>query len=156
MNKTTIALVTAVLVGATAIAAPVIARPDGGFGDCGYKMHRGGGHEHHFDRLAERLELTDEQRSTVQAIVDEAKPKMREIKDQMRENRRSLRELTSQPDATDEQIRALADAQGTQLTELIVLRTKMRADIAATLTPEQLERFQDMRSGHRHKHRHES
>lgn len=111
--------------------------------------HRGeGGIEH----MAERLNLTAEQRGAIREIVDRQRPQMRELRDKMRANREQLQAL-GQGGALDEtELRRLADAQGQLMAEMIVLRAKTRSEISAVLSEEQRRQREEMRQ-QRHQRR---
>ncbi len=111
--------------------------------------HRGeGGIEH----MAERLNLTAEQRGAIREIVDRKRPQMRELRDKMRANRERLQAL-GQGGALDEtELRRLADAQGQLMAEMIVLRAKTRSEISAVLSEEQRRQLEQMRE-RRHERR---
>jgi Spy/CpxP family protein refolding chaperone len=104
--------------------------------------HRGMDSESHVDRMAERLDLTKEQRDKVRAIVDKTRPQTRELHDKLSENRKQLQMLTQQGTAKEGEIRKLADNQGKLIADMIVQRSKVRGEINAVLTPEQREKMQ--------------
>ena len=145
-NKLIIA--SALLIGA--ISAGGIAFGEGrhhGGGDLGF----GHGPER-IERMAERLDLSDEQRDSIRAIVDKARPAFREYGDSLRDNREKLRELAQADDADQAAIRALADAQGGAMADMIVLRTDMMREVRAVLTPEQRKELENRRSHHGRRH----
>jgi len=113
--------------------------------------HRGMDSESHVDRMAERLELTKEQRDKVRAIVDKTRPQTRELRDKLSENRKQLQTLTQQGTAKEREIRKLADNQGKLIADMIVQRSKEKGEINAVLTPEQREKMQQ-RFEHRSRH----
>ena len=100
------------------------------------------------ERMAERLDLSDEQRDAIRAIVDKARPSFREYGDNLRDNREKLRELAQTENADQTAIRTLADAQGDTMADMIVLRTDVMREVRAVLTPEQREELKNRRSHH--------
>lgn len=104
--------------------------------------HHGMDAESHVDRMAERLDLTKEQRDKVRAIVDKTRPQTRELRDKLSENRKQLQTLTRQGTAKESDIRKLADNQGKLIADMIVQRSKVQGEISAVLTPEQREKMQ--------------
>jgi Spy/CpxP family protein refolding chaperone len=96
----------------------------------------------HVDRMAERLDLTKEQRDKVRAIVDKTRPQTRELRDKLSENRKQLQTLTRQGTAKEGEIRKLADSQGRLIADLIVQHSKVQGEINAVLTPEQRDKMQ--------------
>lgn len=104
--------------------------------------HKGGhqGHKnasHRIDRMADKLDLTDEQKSEIQLIMDgnrEAKESMRE---QMTENRQSLRALDTASADYDANVKAIAATLASLEEEKLISRSNARRDIEAVLTTEQ-------------------
>lgn len=97
-------------------------------------------------RLAEELELSEEQLSEIQAIVEEARPKIEAYAQQLREGREVYRAANQDPTVFNEgAYRAHAAAQHNIQTELGVVAGKAKADALKVLTPEQLEQLEEMR-----------
>ncbi len=140
MNSTAkTVLIAATLIGGMAATAAQAMPPHAGR-TCGHGQHRFGS-EARINHLAERLELSAEQRDRVRAIVDKARPAMRAVRDKMRDNRQALRALIQQDKAGDADIRKLADARGKLVAEMTVLRARVKSDIHAVLTPEQRDKL---------------
>ncbi len=71
---------------------------------------------------------------------------MRTLHDRMADNRQQLRALTAQGGDVDQaKLRTLADAQGKDMADMIMLRTQMQSEIAKVLTPAQREQMQQQR-----------
>ena len=70
----------------------------------------------------------------MRAIVDKSRPQKRALRDTLGENRKQLRALMQQGTPSDGEVREIADAQGRTIADMIVLRTKIQADINAVLT----------------------
>jgi Spy/CpxP family protein refolding chaperone len=120
--------------------------------------HWGKGMEGGMEHMMEGLDLTPDQRSQVRAIVDQARPSMRELRDKMRDNRKQLRQLTQAATVDEKAVRSLADAQGKLKADMIMQRSKMQVALNKVLTPAQRKQWQDMRPGggwgHDHGHHH--
>ena len=101
------------------------------------------------DRMADRLELTTEQRSSVKAALEKSKPQMTAIKEKMRTNRKALREL-GRDGSDDSRVQALARERGDLVASLVIERSKIRSDIQQILTDTQQEQMKQMRWKHRH------
>jgi Spy/CpxP family protein refolding chaperone len=100
-------------------------------------------------RMLDRLDLTDEQRAKVEAILDEARPNLQALHRQLHEGREAFT-AAHPPETFDEAaIRAHAAEQNKIRTDLAVVAAKTRARALAVLTPEQLSQFKEMRT-HRH------
>jgi protein CpxP len=117
-----------------------------GMGRGPHGMGMGGpgfGSEMRIEHMTEELGLSAEQRDKLRAVVDKNRPQMRALHDQMTDNRKQLQALMQQGGAKDADLRKVADAQGKLIADMIVQRHKLRGEIAAVLTPEQREVFQN-------------
>jgi Spy/CpxP family protein refolding chaperone len=96
--------------------------------------------------LAEELELSDEQLTQIEAIVDAARPTIDEYLEQLQSARDAYRAANTDPTVFDEgAFRShAAEHQALQL-ELMVLVQKTKANVLQVLTSEQLERYESMR-----------
>jgi Spy/CpxP family protein refolding chaperone len=125
-------------------------RDKGGFGDYG---HRGWGrHGHSAEARVERMTraygLDAKQVEQVRAITKKYEGDFDALRTKMRDNGTRLREAMDKGDAGQADVRKLADAQGKLKADMIVVRSKMRAEIDKVLTKEQLEKrkqWQDQR-----------
>lgn len=141
---TTLAIGT-LLAGSLAAAVPVLAH--GHDRHCGDGPRAGHMQRHHdpqarLEHMIERVGLSTEQRGAVRAIFARHEPEMKALRAKARESRRQLAELGPGDEA---KIQPLAEAQGKTQTELAVLRTQIRIEIDAVLTPEQRERLKQRR-----------
>jgi Spy/CpxP family protein refolding chaperone len=154
----TLLIVIAVAVPLTSMAQ---AGPGGGYGHG--PSGRGGGPEHglgFFDRalprLAEELELSDEQTTQIEAIVDAARPAIDEYLERLESAREAYRATHDDPTDFDEYaFRTHAESQHEIQIELMVLVQKTKAQVLQVLTPEQIDQLEAMRGGfgkriHRH------
>jgi Spy/CpxP family protein refolding chaperone len=152
-----ISLIGGLLISSIALAAP---QPDtdskDGVRGCHHGKHAGmmgqgiKGEGRFLDRMADRLELTTEQRSSVKAALEKSKPQMTAIKEKMRTNRKALRELGGDGNSDDNKVQALARERGDLVASLVIERSKIRSDIQQILTDKQREQMKQMRSKHRH------
>jgi Spy/CpxP family protein refolding chaperone len=156
MSKSIKAVLIATALTGSVAAGVALANPRGDVEGCGRGQHAMGSGRHHGDhesrmeRMADVLGLTKEQRDAVRAIVDKSRPQKRALRDTLRENRRQLRALMQAGTPSESEVRKIADAQGRVMADMIVLRTKTRAEINAVLTQEQREKIQNMRKWRRH------
>ncbi len=102
-------------------------------------------------RMADKLELTDEQRADIKAITEEAKPEAEEVRQAVREAMKALHEATA--DGTEAEIIAAGKAVGDTMTEQALLRAarmKQRAArmerIEEILTDEQFAQFEELKA----------
>jgi Spy/CpxP family protein refolding chaperone len=148
MKKSIKTLLIVTAISGSVAAGFAYAMPPGGGEQCmqgGHRMgfgHRGMDSDFHIDRMAERLDLTTEQRDKVRAIVDKSRPQQRALRDKLSESRKQLRTLIQQGTAKESEVRKLADNQGKLIADKIVLRSKLQGEIYAVLTPVQREKMQ--------------
>lgn len=116
--------------------------PRGGFGPGGLGL---GGPEMMIERMAEhmadRLDLDDTQRATVRNILEAARPEFQALREQARANREALRAL----DAGDPAVNDIAISNGELATQGTLLAHRVRNEVRAVLTDEQLERLERAR-----------
>jgi Spy/CpxP family protein refolding chaperone len=144
-------IISAALAGSLAAAVPAFARGMGPHGDCGHDgpgmsgMH--GDPEARIEHMTRELNLSTSQRDSVRAIADKHRAEMRALHDRMADNHKQLQALTAQGDVDEAKLRAVADAQGKDMADMIMLRTRMQAEIAKVLTPAQREQMQKQHRG---------
>jgi len=107
-----------------------------------------GGKQQRYERIADKLDMNDEQRQQLKQIHRQARPQMLELKDAMQDNREALRKLDPKSAQFDAQVAELAKQQGELLTQKIIQRHHLRAKVFAILTPEQREMAKKMKRNH--------
>jgi len=130
MKKALIAiLVTAVLgIGAVFIFAQKGKMNRGGFGEFG---GRG------FERIAQKLNLTDEQKAQVKTITEDSKTRIKPLMETLRENHKQAENLGVDGTFNEEQVNQIANTQAETMKQLFIEKEKTKARIFAILTPEQ-------------------
>lgn len=113
-----------------------------------------GGQLFHMMKLADELDLSKEQRTEVDRILDEARPKAREYVYALGDGREQLRALSEETEFDEPRVRALAEAHAQAMVELIVMGARVSAEINTVLTPEQRETLAQMGASHRGRRRH--
>ena len=110
--------------------------------------HRGNGMMH----VMKSLDLSKEQRASIQTIMQAQRDKMQSNRTQMQEIRKSLHEqvMSSQFDAN--KVRALADAKAKIMADMTVQRVESMNRIRHVLTPEQAAKLDSMRKEHGFRH----
>jgi Spy/CpxP family protein refolding chaperone len=99
------------------------------------------------ERMADRLNLSSDQIAALRAIEDKYRPGLRSAVDRLRDSRRAL----AQVDPTDAgKLRAIADARGKAIADMIVMRAQMRAEVHGVLTEEQRQQMREMLHHSRH------
>lgn len=105
---------------------------------------------HGFDRMADRLKLSPEQRKSMLAIKDKYQPQMRDL----RQSLSGQRDALSKIEADDAKLPEAAAAQGKTIADLIVLRKQMRGEMDKVLTEEQRQTMSKMMQHRGRHHRH--
>ena len=153
MKKSTIAYVlSALMAGSLVAVTPAFAergKGHGGFGGGGHHIMHGRTSDAYIERLAARLDLSQDQLTTLRAIVDATRSEERALRDRIRESRNELRALVDAGSVNEADVRPLAEIQGQAMADLIVLRTKVKSDIQNVLTAEQREQLERMRGKRR-------
>ncbi len=103
-----------------------------------------------WDKMADRLQLTAEQRASIGAIMEKSKPQTAAIREKIRANRKELRELARNAQIDDSQVQKLARERGSLVAELVIERTRMRHAINQILTDAQQEQMKQIRETNRH------
>lgn len=130
-------------------------------------FHRGGGRflqgafgpggpgfmlEHGLDYLDAELDLTDAQRSEIQAIFEDALGPVVERGQSMHAAHDQLRTLLQAEEYDAEQVGAIAEAQGANVTEMITIGTAALHQALRVLTPEQRARLAELHAERAERH----
>jgi Spy/CpxP family protein refolding chaperone len=149
LTKSVLAM--ALLTSSIGLVAAAAAMPFGDGPGCergGYQAGAAGefrGMGPNLDRLADRLNMTDEQRAEVEAIQREARQQMVVLKDRMKANRSQIRDLVGSEDYDENAVRRVAGEQGDLRAEVIMLRARMRQDMKRVLNDDQLAQLDSLR-----------
>jgi Spy/CpxP family protein refolding chaperone len=108
----------------------------------GFMDHGMIGDDMHLVMMAEKLNLSSEQRDKIGKIMDTAHSQMRDLLFKMVDMHKEVRSLTrGAAKADDAKLRQLADQQGKLTADMMYLCWKSRADMRAVLTPDQLKKL---------------
>ena len=161
MKKFTKSILVATLLASSAgLVTMASAKPFSDGPGCGRSSHHEGkgqhdrGKGHHLERMARRLNMTDEQRAEFATVMEGSREQMTGLRDEMRTNRAKIRDLVSQADFDEAAIRGIAGQQGDLEAEMIVLRARQRSEMQALLTDEQRTQLAEMREGKHFRGRH--
>ena len=92
-------------------------------------------------RMAEHLDLDDVQRESMKNIMEAAKPELKALREQFRANHEALQSL----DAGDPEVQNIAISNGQLATEGTLLFSRIRGEIHAVLTDEQLAKAAELK-----------
>jgi Spy/CpxP family protein refolding chaperone len=93
-----------------------------------------------------RLDVTDEQREAIRAIVEAEQPAVQALRDKVRDSQQAFMEAHPPTEFDEAAIRAHHAEQAPLLADLAVAEARVRAKALAVLTPEQLAELATMRS----------
>jgi protein CpxP len=99
----------------------------------------------HFQRMAERLDLSDEQQARARAIFDNSRKKMKHLHEERRELARALMELDPSARDYDRQVRAIARKKADLTEKSTIERAASRKQFHMLLTEEQRAKAREMR-----------
>lgn len=88
-------------------------------------------------RIAQKLNLTDEQKTEVKAITEDSRARLKPLMESLRESRKQAETLGTDGTFNEEQVNQIAANQSETMKQLFIEREKTKARIFAVLTPEQ-------------------
>lgn len=97
-------------------------------------------------RVAERLGLTDAQKTEIKSILVAERPDAEPLLRQLAATRKQLRDATRSGSFDEAQVRSLATQQAQTVAELIVTKERVKSKVYNVLTPEQRGRAEKMRA----------
>lgn len=143
---------------AALIAAPaVLIAQHGPGGPAGESFGGPGGHGQHgflrmLPRLADKLDLSEDQRNRIQTIVETGKPEIEALREQTRTERDAFRDSHEIGDFDETTFRAHFESQAQLHVEMQLAGAEMASQAYAVLTPDQqqelLELMELFRDGH--------
>jgi Spy/CpxP family protein refolding chaperone len=95
--------------------------------------------------LRSELDVTAEQRDAIRKIVQSHRSEIVEVAKPIVEKRRALRDATLAKEPNEAAIRTAANDLGKAIGDAAVLASKVKAEVAKVLTPEQMHRVEAFR-----------
>jgi protein CpxP len=109
----------------------------------------GGGHGNHMLAFyTDYLDLTDAQQTQIKAIMTKEHPIMAPMMQQLAQTHSQLRQLEESGSFDEAKARSIAAQQSQTLIDLIVEKSKMKAEMVQVLTPDQKAKLQKLESRH--------
>ena len=103
------------------------------------------------ERLSVHLDLDATQEQQLNNIVDAARPELEQLRESLQENRKAMHALeTTDPDYSAK-LQNLSAANGELAAQMTLLHGRIRADVHAVLTPEQLAIMEERVAKFRHR-----
>jgi len=90
-----------------------------------------------FERIAQKLNLSDEQKTQVKTIMEDSKTRLKPLMESMRESHKQAETLGTDGVFNEEQVNQIANSQSETMKQLFIEKEKTKAQIFAILTPEQ-------------------
>lgn len=104
-------------------------------------------------QVAQKLNLTDTQRSELKQLVEKSRPQIREYRNQIRQAKESLMKSMMNGQYNESKVKTWAQQQADAMEKLVVLRAQTQHQIYMILTQEQRDTLRQMmrdRMGKRH------
>lgn len=96
-------------------------------------------------RMAVVLDLNESQQQQLQTLHEQRRQQQQALRAEMQASRDQLHEVARSKDADEERIRAAVQQQAELKTRMMVDGAEHRRQIAAVLTPEQQQKFEQLR-----------
>lgn len=137
----------------TSFSGIALANEGGGSGEhCGKHHEWGAEHyEHHFQKLVEKLGLTDAQQAQAKAIFEANKPIVRPLKESLHAEKKNLHALMHADKFDEAAIRAESAKIAAIYADLNVNKAKVGVQFRAILTPAQLATLKALHEEHKKK-----
>ena len=94
------------------------------------------------EHMADHLDLDDAQRDAVNNILEAAKPEVQALREKVRSNREALEALDVNDAAYSAELNNIAISNGELATEATLLFTRIRTEVHAVLTDEQIAKLE--------------
>jgi Spy/CpxP family protein refolding chaperone len=150
MKKLTLALMAAAL--GILLTVPAFALGPGGDsgpGGCYQGNCPGGDRDYYPDKMFKKLNLTDEQKTKIEALATASQKEIRPLREKMFDKSVALRRLWLQPNPEKDKIFALQKEVRTLRDQVEDKYTSLRLEIRKLLTPEQQEKLANFGWGRR-------
>ena len=128
-----------------ATAAPTEGGLGAGFGEQGPLARLMTGQLGKLMTLRSELNVTPEQKQKIQAIIKSHKAEIAAVAQPLVDKRRALREAVSAKTPDEKAIRAASDDLGKAIGGAAVLASKVKAEVRAVMTPEQMRKIEEFR-----------
>ncbi len=151
MRKQLIIGITAAIIGAGALTAGIASakgdreRCDGGEGRHGKYEQMEGKQHMRMSKMADELGLSDEQKDQMQELMKNKRGQMKDQRGGMKSMHNALRDLDVNASDYDQQVATLVTQAQEKTAEMIQMRAQQKKAMFEILTPEQQEKYQEMR-----------
>lgn len=115
------------------------------------EMDREAGPERFYERMADRLDLSDEQKQSISAAMETSRDEMTALREKLDENRGAMRELTPADEDFISKSEALVSEKADLQKEIALIKVSERKAVYDVLNEEQREQLTAM-NDRRHAH----
>lgn len=144
MKKVVLGILVVALLGVGTVWAS--AHAFGGRGFFGMDENRRGQFfERIFNRVADELDATQEQRTNAKRILAESKTRVEPLVQELKSTHQQLAELGKDGTFNEQRVNELAEQQSETMKQLIFEKEKTKAQLFAILTPEQRTKAEQMK-----------
>jgi len=153
MNKLIIAIVTTLLL--TASGSALAQDHKYAAGKKGQRHHRGvpvAPVVKQLTRAIRHLDLDDEQKAGIRAVLQNMKTEVRPIMKEMKAGHEQLKELIKAESYNDQAVAAIAAEEGKRATERVKITSRTMSELLGLLTVEQREQLENMAAERKSRH----
>jgi periplasmic protein CpxP/Spy len=101
--------------------------------------------ERMFNRVADELNLNDDQRTRAKGVLAESKVRVEPLLQEMKSTHQQIAELGKDGTFNEERVSQLAEQQAETMKQLIVEKERTKAQLFAILTPEQRQKAEELK-----------
>lgn len=94
------------------------------------------------EHMSDHLDLTDTQKESVENILQATRPEAQAIREQLKANRQAIRALDASDPAFEAELNNIALSNGELATAGTLLAVRVRGEVHAVLTDEQIEKLE--------------
>jgi Spy/CpxP family protein refolding chaperone len=103
--------------------------------------------EYRFGKIATYLNLSADQQARAKTIIGDALKEAQPLIAELKQNHQEMQQLIKSGDSPqfDQQVQRLAAGQGSLVSKLVVIHARTMAQVRALLTPEQIQKADQLR-----------
>lgn len=145
MKNWKIAAVSTLAITSMGLSAMTVAGHDHGRDGARHGFMKSGHEGKSLNRMAKKLDLSDEQKSQIEALFEGTEDERSAHHDAMQEARKNISEAISSG-ASQSDVQLMADKIGQLVADKTMAKYQMRQKMSAILTQEQLEKMDELRN----------
>jgi len=99
----------------------------------------------HFDRMADRLDLTEEQRDQVKELMSAKRDQMKDMRKENKESRKAFAQLNPNDANYEAEVQRFAELAASKASAMVKMRAEQRQEMSKILNEEQMEEYAEMK-----------